>query len=72
MTSQAGGPAHRANRLGLGRATSRLQEHIDAGGIAGVVGAVVRHGKLVYLEALGHRNREAFKTLVDDAIVDGR
>ena len=35
----------------LERATNRLQGHVDAGDITGVVGAVVRHGKLVYLES---------------------
>ncbi len=34
--------------------TRKLQEHVDAGDIAGVVAAVMREGKLVYQEALGH------------------
>ena len=42
----------------LERATNGLQAHVDAGDIAGVVGAVVRHGKLVYLEALGYQDLE--------------
>lgn len=42
----------------LEEATRRLQAHIDAGDIAGVVAGVVRHGRLVYLEALGDLDRE--------------
>jgi hypothetical protein len=45
-------------RQGLARVTARLQEHIDAGDIAGVVAGVVRHGHLVYFEVLGHRDLE--------------
>ena len=37
----------------LNRATIQLQQHVESGDIAGVVAAVVRHGQLVYLEALG-------------------
>ncbi len=39
----------------LARVTDALQAHVDSGDIAGVVAAVVRHGQLVYLEALGHQ-----------------
>jgi CubicO group peptidase (beta-lactamase class C family) len=52
----------------LTRVTDALQAHIDAGHIAGVVGAVVRHGKLVYLEALGHADIEAARPMPEDAI----
>ena len=37
----------------LNRATIQLQQHVESGDIAGVVAAVVRHGQLAYLEALG-------------------
>ena len=37
----------------LDKATQRLQEHVDAGDIAGVVAAVSRDGKVVYFESLG-------------------
>ncbi len=43
---------------GLQAATANLQQHIDAGDIAGVVAAVAREGKLVYFEALGQSNLE--------------
>ncbi len=52
----------------LDRVTSALQAHIDAGNIAGVVGAVVRHGRLVYMEALGQANIEAALPMPEDAI----
>jgi len=53
---------------GLGRVTAALQEHIDAGDIAGVVAAVVRDGKLVYREALGHRDLESGAPMPFDAL----
>ena len=52
----------------LERATIRLQEHVDAGDIAGVVAAVVRHGKLVYLEALGQRDIETRSPMPENAL----
>ena len=52
----------------LDRVTDRLQAHIDAGHIAGVVGAVVRHGRLVYMEALGQANIEAARPMPEDAL----
>ena len=52
----------------LGRVTDALQAHVDAGHIAGVVGAVVRHGRLVYMEALGQANIEAARPMPEDAI----
>ena len=48
--------------------TDALQAHIDAGHIAGVVGAVVRHGRLVYMEALGQADIEAARPMTEDAI----
>ena len=53
---------------GLERATGALQAHIDAGHIAGVVAAVARNGKLVYLEALGQRDLAASDPMPDDAL----
>jgi CubicO group peptidase (beta-lactamase class C family) len=55
-----------ADKLAL--ATQALQRHIDAGDIAGVVAAVVRDGKLVYLEALGHRELESASRMPADAL----
>jgi len=52
----------------LDRVTSALQAHIDAGHIAGVVGAVVRDGRLVYMEALGQADIEAARPMPEDAI----
>jgi CubicO group peptidase (beta-lactamase class C family) len=52
----------------LDRVTDALQAHIDAGRIAGVVGAVVRHGRLVYMEALGQADIEAARPMPEDAI----
>ncbi len=53
---------------GLVAATRRLQAHVDAGDIAGVVAAVVRRGRLVYLEALGELDRERGLAMRDDAL----
>ena len=52
----------------LARVTDAFQAHIDAGHIAGVVGAVVRHGRLVYMEALGQADIEAARPMPEDAI----
>ncbi len=52
----------------LGEATRRLQSYVDAGDIAGVVAAVVRHGRLAYLEALGELDRERRLAMRDDAL----
>ena len=48
--------------------TANLQAHIDAGHIAGAVGAVVRDGQLVYMEALGLADIEANRPMPEDAI----
>lgn len=53
---------------GLARVTEALQAHVDAGDIAGVVAAVVRDGKLVYGEALGHRDIESGSPMPFDAL----
>ncbi len=42
----------------LAEATEALQAHINGSNIAGVVAAVARHGRIVYFEALGQRDRE--------------
>ena len=52
----------------LDRVTDALQAHIDAGHIAGVVGAVVRDGRLVYMEALGQSDIDAARPMPEDAI----
>ena len=49
-------------------ATSRLQQHIDDGELAGVVAAVARDGKLVYFESLGKLDLESGKPMPDDAL----
>jgi CubicO group peptidase (beta-lactamase class C family) len=48
--------------------TARLQGHVDDGDIAGVVAGVVRHGRLVYLEAVGQQDLEAGRPMGDDAL----
>ena len=52
----------------LDEATRGLQAHVDARDIAGVVAAVARHGRLVYLEALGELDRERGLAMRDDAL----
>ena len=53
---------------GLAEATRGLQAHVDAGDIAGVVAAVARNGRLVYLESLGELDRERGLAMRDDAL----
>ena len=53
---------------GLQEVTRRLQAHVDAGDIAGVVAGVVRHGRLVYLQAFGALDRERSLAMRDDAL----
>ena len=52
----------------LNAATTALQGHITAGHISGVVAAVARHGRLVYLETLGQRDLSARDSMPEDAI----
>ena len=52
----------------LARVTDALQHHVDAGDVAGVVAAVVRRGRLVYLETLGHLDIEAGRPMPQDAL----
>ena len=66
-------PAANPESVGLSskqlvRVTDALQAHIDAGHIAGVVAAVVRNGRLVYMEALGQADIEAARPMPEDAI----
>ena len=50
----------------LAEATEALQAHIDASDIAGVVAAAARHGRVVYFEALGQRDRETGDPMARD------
>jgi CubicO group peptidase (beta-lactamase class C family) len=43
----------------LQRVGDRVQEYIDAGQVAGAVTLIAREGRVVHLEAHGHRDREA-------------
>ena len=52
----------------LDAATRRLQSHVDARDIAGVVAAVARHGRLAYFEALGALDRERGLAMRGDAL----
>ncbi|MDA1094389.1 MAG: serine hydrolase [Acidobacteria bacterium] len=52
----------------LTRATAALQAHVDGGSVAGVVAGVARHGKLVYLEALGQRDLATGDAMPENAI----
>ena len=52
----------------LARATAALQAHVDAGDIPGVVAAVVRDGRLVYLEAVGQRDLGTHSPMRVDAL----
>ncbi len=52
----------------LDQATTRLQQHIDDGDIAGVVAAVARDGKIVYFESLGLMDIEKMKPMRGDAL----
>lgn len=50
----------------LAEATAALQARIDASDIAGVVAAAARHGRVVYFEALGQRDRETGDPMARD------
>jgi CubicO group peptidase (beta-lactamase class C family) len=52
----------------LGRITALLQGEVDKGAIPGAVVLVAREGKLVYLQALGYRDREKKIAMKADAI----
>ena len=53
---------------GLAQVTRNLQGHVDAGHIAGAVAAVLRDGKLVYLESVGKRDLATDSPMEDDAL----
>ena len=50
----------------LAEATQALQAHVNRSNIAGVVAAVARHGRIVYFEALGQRDRETGDAMARD------
>jgi len=52
----------------LERIASAIQKSIDDGRIAGGVALVARHGKIVYLKAVGMADREAGKPMRTDSI----
>ena len=52
----------------LERLTEALEGFVDDGQLAGAVALVVRHGKVAYLEAVGHRDREAGAPMRTDSI----
>ena len=45
-----------------------LQGYVDEGRLAGAVALVARRGKIVYLQAFGHRDREAGAPMREDTI----
>jgi CubicO group peptidase (beta-lactamase class C family) len=51
---------------GLQAITSALQAHVDNGDIAGAVAGVMRHGQLVYLQAVGLRDIESADPMETD------
>lgn len=53
---------------GLEQVTQNLQRHVDEGHIAGAVAAVLRDGKLVYLESVGKRDLATASAMQDDAL----
>lgn len=50
----------------LAEATRALQAHVNRSNIAGVAAAVARHGRVVYFEALGQRDRETGDAMARD------
>ena len=52
----------------LGRLTEALQAYVDDGHLAGAVAIVARRGKIAYLEAVGHRDKEAGSMMATDTI----
>lgn len=55
-----------SQRLGL--LDKVLREHVDESKVAGLVAGVVRHGKVVYLEAMGWQNIELEQPMSTDSI----
>ncbi len=52
----------------LGRIAATIQRSVDEGRIAGGVALVARHGKVVYLQAVGMADRDAKKPMRTDSI----
>lgn len=52
----------------LERLSAVLQDYVGAGRIPGAVALVARDGQVAYLEAFGHRDREALSPMPEDAI----
>ncbi len=52
----------------LSRLTDAMQGLVDEGRLAGVVTAVVRHGKIVHFESAGWRDMEAGAPMTNDAL----
>ena len=52
----------------LERLSRALRGYVDTGRVPGSVTLVARHGKVVYLEAFGHRDLEAGDPMTSDAI----
>ena len=52
----------------LERLTEVLDEYVDAGQLPGSVAMILRRGKVVYAEAVGHRDLESGDPMEDDAI----
>ena len=52
----------------LERLTAALQAYVDEDRLAGAVAIVARRGKIAYMEAVGHRDRESGAPMTTDAI----
>ena len=52
----------------IGRLTTALNGYVKEGRLAGAVALVARRGKIVYLEAVGQRDKEAGAPMAPDAI----
>ena len=52
----------------LERLTRTLEEYVGDGRMPGAVALVARHGRVAYLEAVGHRDRESDSAMETDAI----
>ena len=53
---------------GLQRLSEALAGYIDRGEVAGLVGAIYRHGKLVHVDAMGWGDREQRRAMRPDAL----
>lgn len=52
----------------LQRIDARLQDYVDGGEVAGVVGLIARRGKVVYHKSFGFRDAEAKAPMTNDVI----